>query len=207
MVIDNADNGFSEQLNPGCTVSWSCMKGSMLFGLCLLFISTISWSAGLGIRAYSDPKPAPDFTLSDLSGRLHQSSDYRGRAYIISFWATWCVPCIRELPDLQRAAEILENDGIVVLTANSSESREVIEQFMATHPVNLPVLLDQGSNMLRQWRVLALPTAYLVNTEGRIVARVVGGIEWAEASILRHVQSLISTIQSIEVRSESTNDL
>ncbi|MEW8549601.1 MAG: TlpA disulfide reductase family protein [Candidatus Thiodiazotropha endolucinida] len=179
------------------------MKSSMLVALYFIFASTASWSAGLGIRSYSEPKFASDFSLPDLTGQIHEGSDYRDRAYIISFWATWCVPCIKELPDLQRAAEILDDENIAILTVNSGESREVIEQFLVQRSVTLPVLLDQDSSMLRQWRVLALPTSYIVNAKGQVVARVVGGIDWDELSILARVRSLAAANQNDDSHRES----
>ncbi|MEW8203694.1 MAG: TlpA disulfide reductase family protein [Candidatus Thiodiazotropha endolucinida] len=179
------------------------MKSPMLVALYFIFASTASWSAGLGIRSYSEPKFASDFSLPDLTGQIHEGSDYRDRAYIISFWATWCVPCIKELPDLQRAAEILDDENIAILTVNSGESREVIEQFLVQRSVTLPVLLDQDSSMLRQWRVLALPTSYIVNVKGQVVARVVGGIDWDELSILARVRSLAAANQNDDSHRES----
>ncbi|MCG8024292.1 MAG: TlpA family protein disulfide reductase [Candidatus Thiodiazotropha endolucinida] len=179
------------------------MKSSMLVALYFIFASTASWSAGLGIRSYSEPKFASDFSLPDLTGQIHEGSDYRDRAYIISFWATWCVPCIKELPDLQRAAEILDDENIAIFTVNSGESREVIEQFLVQRSVTLPVLLDQDSSMLRQWRVLALPTSYIVNAKGQVVARVVGGIDWDELSILARVRSLAAANQNDDSHRES----
>ncbi|MBT3014105.1 MAG: TlpA family protein disulfide reductase [Candidatus Thiodiazotropha sp. (ex Clathrolucina costata)] len=179
------------------------MKSPMLVALYFILASTASWSAGLGIRTYSEPKFASDFSLPDLTGQIHEGSDYRDRAYIISFWATWCVPCIKELPDLQRAAEILDDENIIILTVNSGESREVIEQFLVQRSVTLPVLLDQDSSMLRQWRVLALPTSYIVNAKGQVVARVVGGIDWDELSILARVRSLAAANQNDDSHRES----
>ncbi|MCG8048118.1 MAG: TlpA family protein disulfide reductase [Candidatus Thiodiazotropha endolucinida] len=179
------------------------MKSPMLVALYFIFASTASWSAGLGIRTYSEPKFASDFSLPDLTGQIHEGSDYRDRAYIISFWATWCVPCIKELPDLQRAAEILDDENIAILTVNSGENREVIEQFLVQRSVTLPVLLDQDSSMLRQWRVLALPTSYIVNAKGQVVARVVGGIDWDELSILARVRSLAAANQNDDSHRES----
>ncbi|MEW8229991.1 MAG: TlpA disulfide reductase family protein [Candidatus Thiodiazotropha endolucinida] len=179
------------------------MKSPMLVALFFILASTASWSAGLGIRTYSEPKFASDFSLPDLTGQIHEGSDYRDRAYIISFWATWCVPCIKELPDLQRAAEILDDENIAILTVNSGESREVIEQFLVQRSVTLPVLLDQDSSMLRQWRVLALPTSYIVNAKGQVVARVVGGIDWDELSILARVRSLAAANQNDDSHRES----
>ncbi|WP_316366157.1 TlpA family protein disulfide reductase [Candidatus Thiodiazotropha sp. CDECU1] len=172
------------------------MKAATLVILYILFAPTLAWSTGLGIRAYTVPKPAADFFLPDMMGEIHQRFDYRERAYIVSFWATWCSPCIKELPDLQRAAEILGADNIAVVTVNSGESRELVQQFIKERSLILPVLLDRDSHMLRQWQVLALPTSYIVNARGLVVARVVGGIDWDELSILAQVRSLISANQN-----------
>ena len=154
--------------------------------------ATTSWSAGLGIRAYSEPKAASDFSLRDLAGRVHERADYRDQAYIVSFWATWCTPCIKEFPDLQRAAGILAQEGVTVLTVNNGESKDAIEQFLSKRSISLPILLDESSTMLEQWRVLALPTAYIVNAKGLVVARVIGGVDWDEPSVLAQVKALIA---------------
>ncbi|MES9947099.1 MAG: TlpA disulfide reductase family protein [Candidatus Thiodiazotropha sp.] len=110
-------------------------------------------------------KPATDFFLPDMMGEIHQRLDYRERAYIVSFWATWCSPCIKELPDLQRAAEILGAFGPGLPYAET---------------------------------MAGAGTAYFIYRQcpGIVVARVVGGIDWDELSILAQVRSLISVNQN-----------
>ncbi|MCU7810904.1 MAG: TlpA family protein disulfide reductase [Candidatus Thiodiazotropha sp. (ex Notomyrtea botanica)] len=172
------------------------MIKNVIIGVLLLLVSTTVVSAGLGLRTYNDPKIVNDFATSDLSGQSHQRSDYANKPFIVSFWATWCVPCIKEMPHLQRAAELLVEDGVRVLTVNSGEGREKIESFLKRRPIKLPILLDENAVMIEQWRVLALPTSYLVNADGLVVARVVGGLDWDEPSVLTQVRSLILTPHS-----------
>ncbi|MCU7829967.1 MAG: TlpA family protein disulfide reductase [Candidatus Thiodiazotropha sp. (ex Myrtea sp. 'scaly one' KF741663)] len=172
------------------------MIGKPIIFILLILFSTAAVSTGLGLRSYNDPKLATDFSLSDLAGQLHQRSDYANKPYIVSFWATWCVPCIKEMPYLQRAAELLNKDGITVLTVNSGEVREKIDSFLKRRPIKLPILLDERAVMIEQWRVLALPTSYLVNADGLVVARVVGGLDWDKPSVLTQVRTLILTPHS-----------
>ncbi|MCU7804591.1 MAG: TlpA family protein disulfide reductase [Candidatus Thiodiazotropha sp. (ex Lucinoma annulata)] len=162
----------------------------------LVLISITAYAVAIGVRLYPNPKPANDFSLPDLTGKIHQITDYRGKAYILNFWATWCAPCIKEMPALERAAEILQEQEILVLTVNSGETRQEIEKFINKTPINLPILLDGNSKVMDKWKVLALPTSYIVDVEGMVVARVVGGQEWDDPSVLTQIRALTSASQS-----------
>ncbi|MCU7854226.1 MAG: TlpA family protein disulfide reductase, partial [Candidatus Thiodiazotropha sp. (ex Lucinoma borealis)] len=155
----------------------------------LVLISITAYAVAIGVRLYPNPKPANDFSLPDLTGKIHQITDYRGKAYILNFWATWCAPCIKEMPALERAAEILQEQEILVLTVNSGETRQEIEKFINKTPINLPILLDGNSKVMDKWKVLALPTSYIVDVEGMVVARVVGGQEWDDPSVLTQIRA------------------
>ncbi|MCU7948037.1 MAG: TlpA family protein disulfide reductase [Candidatus Thiodiazotropha sp. (ex Cardiolucina cf. quadrata)] len=162
----------------------------------LVLISITAYAVAIGVRLYPNPKPANDFSLPDLTGKIHQITDYRGKAYILNFWATWCAPCIKEMPALERAAEILQEQEILVLTVNSGETRQEIEKFINKTPINLPILLDGNSKVMDKWKVLALPTSYIIDVEGMVVARVVGGQEWDDPSLLTQIRALTSASQS-----------
>ncbi|MCU7918420.1 MAG: TlpA family protein disulfide reductase [Candidatus Thiodiazotropha sp. (ex Epidulcina cf. delphinae)] len=151
-----------------------------------------AYTLGIGLRTYADPKPAVDFYLPDLAGRIHQLSDYKGKAYLFSFWATWCVPCVKEMPPLERAAKILQQDGIAVLTVNTGETQQEVERFLDRVAIDLPILLDPDAKAMDAWRVLALPTSYIVNRDGTIAARVVGGLAWDDPFVLDQVRALAS---------------
>jgi len=161
--------------------------GILLF---MLSISVTAQQAGKGLTPLSDKPLAPDFTLSDLDGNPHRLSDYRGKVVIVNFWATWCPPCRAEMPSMQRAWEQLQKQGIVMLGINVGEDEDTIFQFTADYPVEFPLLLDQESTVIDQWPVLGLPTTFVVDPEGRIAYRAIGGREWDDPELLAQVRKL-----------------
>jgi len=163
-----------------------------LLGILLLILSSSvsSQQAGKGLTPLSDKPLAPDFTLSDLDGNPHRLSDYRGKVVIVNFWATWCPPCRAEMPSMQRAWEQLQKQGIVMLGINVGEDEDTIFQFTADYPVEFPLLLDQQSKVIDQWPVLGLPTTFVVDPDGRIAYRAIGGREWDDPELLAQVRKL-----------------
>ncbi len=121
---------------------------------------------------------APEFSLMDIEGKRHRLSDYRGRVVIVNFWATWCPPCIAEMPSMQRAWEQLEPDGILLLGINTGESKAAIERFDSKYPVDFPLLMDPDSTVTGAWPVRGMPTTFVVDPEGQIAYRAVGAREW-----------------------------
>lgn len=91
---------------------------------------------------------------------------------------------------MQRAWEVLEKEGIMMLGINVGEDEETVFGFTASHPVEFPLLLDSDSTVIGQWPVRGLPTTFLVNPEGRIVYRAIGGREWDAPSLLAMVRAL-----------------
>ena len=121
--------------------------------------------------------PLPALTLTDLEGRAHALSDYRGRRLLINFWASWCVPCVEEMPALNRAQEKFGDHAPIVLGIAMDEPDRV-RTFLAAHPVSYPILLGQleapsTSLQLGDEREI-LPFSVLVDPDGRIIATHVG---------------------------------
>lgn len=112
-------------------------------------------------------KPAPSFTLTDLSGKEHSLSDFRGKAVALDFWATWCAPCRKELPDLAEVAKNLESEGIVLLTINA-ESKEKVEKFLKDINISPTVLLDKDKTIMAKYNVQAIPMLFLIDRKGVI---------------------------------------
>ena len=114
-------------------------------------------------------KPAPDFTLPALDGRLVRLRDYQGRVVVLNFWATWCTPCQEEMPlldQLHRSA----SEELVVLAVNQGERPEQVQAFLEQHQLRLPVLLDRDTRVSRQYGVRGLPTTIVIDPTGRIAA-------------------------------------
>ena len=164
----------------------------ILLTLLFLTLSPLSTAqqAGKGLTPLPERPLAPDFVLADLDGGRHRLSDYRGQVVIINFWATWCPPCRAEMPSMQRAWEQLEKEGILMFGIDVGEDEDRIFQFSADYPVEFPLLMDQDSNVIDQWPVRGLPTTFVVDPEGGIAYRAIGGREWDDPALLALVRAL-----------------
>ena len=137
-----------------------------------------------------DPQP-PALRLADLGGRPRDLADYRGRVVIVHFWATWCPPCVHEMPLLVDLVDRYRGAGLTVLAVNLGEPREVIESFLAHTPVNFDILLDPEQSAPRRWQVYAFPTSFLLDGEGRIRYSAAGALEWNGEEVSETIDALL----------------
>jgi peroxiredoxin len=126
------------------------------------------------LAAGSEKKSAPDFTLNDLSGRLVSLSSYRGKTILINFWATWCVPCLKEIPDLVKLQRSIKGPFTVVGIAVASGEPDDITKFTKDHGMNYPILLDPDQRAYQKFRLIGLPASFLVDKNGTIAKSYVG---------------------------------
>lgn len=120
-------------------------------------------------RPLSGGREAVDFTLPALDGTSVSLADYAGRAVFLNFWATWCVPCVQEMPAFQQFARQQGDDGAVVLAVNFGESPEDIAPFLEGIGVtDLTILLDTDFAVANDYGVGNLPTTYLIDAEGTL---------------------------------------
>jgi peroxiredoxin len=138
---------------------------------------------------------APDFQLIDMDDKKHRLSDYRGKPVIINFWATWCPPCREELPSMNRAWKKIKQDGIIMLAVNVGEDDDTIFSFLGSYPIDFTVLLDQSGEVTEQWPIKGLPTTFVINPQGYIVYRAIGGRAWDDDNLLDKVRELRKQIQ------------
>ena len=160
----------------------------------LLTLSLLAGPAMAGERTPLRPLepriPAPDFTLQDMDDETHRLSDYRGRVVLVNFWATWCPPCRREMPSMQRAWEQLRPEGIEILAVDVGEDEETIFTFSGELELEFPILLDHDATAVEKWPVRGLPATFVVDPEGRIAYQVVGGREWDDPAIMEQLRQL-----------------
>lgn len=133
---------------------------------------------------------APEFELPDLDGNKKKLSDFRGRVVVINFWATWCPPCRDEIPSMQRAWQILERENVMMLAIHVGGSVDKIWTFLTDHAAEFPVLHDARSRTSRSWPLVGLPTSFVVDTEGRIALRAIGGREWDDPRLIKEILDL-----------------
>jgi len=123
---------------------------------------------------------APDFGLSDLSGKTVRLSNFRGKAILLNFWATWCAPCRQEMASMERAYREYKDRGLAVLAVSLDRgSQSAVEAFVRQLNLSFPVLLDPTKKIANIYRVYGLPTTYLIDRYGYIVVREYGGRDWS----------------------------
>jgi len=142
----------------------------------------------------ADPASAEGaVTFADGAGAPRTLADFRGRGVVLNFWATWCAPCVREMPALDRLRAILEADGIAVLAVSGDRGgAPVVETFYKEHDIgNLPVLVDKGLRGARARKIAGLPTTLIIDRDGRELGRLAGAAEWDTPEAVSFIRSCI----------------
>ncbi|MFN2457659.1 MAG: TlpA family protein disulfide reductase [Chitinophagaceae bacterium] len=116
--------------------------------------------------------------LTDIKGQLHSLKQYEGKVILINFWATWCKPCIQEMPSIKEMQDILQNENIIFLMA-SNETPEQIKEFANTHDYKFNFVRIENSEEIN---VQALPTTFIFNKKGDLVFSETGSRKWNEKS-------------------------
>jgi thiol-disulfide isomerase/thioredoxin len=111
---------------------------------------------------------------------------------LVNFWATWCEPCIAEMPSIERLRAKLGGQPFDVIAVNYGESRERITEFLQRQHVSLPVLLDPGQEAANAWNAKGLPMTFLVDADGRVRYWVFGEMDWDRGEGLKVVQQLVA---------------
>jgi thiol-disulfide isomerase/thioredoxin len=132
------------------------------------------WLAGilLGLLALS----AHAFTVTDTDGKTHRLEDYKGKWVLVNFWATWCPPCLEEIPDLVALYENKTNNLMVIGIALDYRNAKQVKDFADSMDVSYPIVLGNPTMASQIGPVDGLPTTYLYNPEGEMVAHQVGGV-------------------------------
>jgi thiol-disulfide isomerase/thioredoxin len=126
------------------------------------------------------PVPAPLEVFTDLGGARVRLADFEGRFLLVNFWATWCAPCVREMPALERLQAKLADEGLHVLAVSIDRGgAKVVEPFAARLGLTgLPLYLDPKSALARAFGIAGLPTTFLIDAEGQVIRALSGAAEW-----------------------------
>jgi peroxiredoxin len=124
-------------------------------------------------------KPAPDFALTDLAGKEHKLSDYKGKDILIIFWATWCPPCRMEIPHLIELRKTVA-DGELAMLAISNEALELVKKFVAQAEINYTVLIDRGTLPGPYDTISAIPSSFFIDRQGKMKLATTGLVSLKE---------------------------
>lgn len=149
---------------------------------------------GYQLTALPTPVAAPDFTLPDMDEKTHTFSDFRGKVVVLNFWATWCPPCRREMPSMQRLYQKFNGDDFTVIAINQTEDTDHVFAYLGQLEVDptFTILFDHESLVAQAFDVKGLPTTYLIDKQGRIRYRAIGGREFDHPEVEKQIQELIN---------------
>ena len=133
---------------------------------------------------------APAMQLQTYEGKPFDLADHRGRVVVVNFWATWCAPCLKEMPALEKAWKTLRGKDILLVGVNLGDTSRKVERFLKHRPVSFPILMDVGSDMFEVWQIQSLPTTYIVGPDARIHLGAIGDRDWASDDILNMIINL-----------------
>jgi len=136
--------------------------------------------------------PAPNFRLTDLSGREYRLSDLRGKIVFLNLWATWCPPCRDEMPSMERLHRRLAGDDFIILAVSEdAQGARAVAPFVQQLGLTFPVLLDADGNLPRKYGVTGYPETFVIDRAGRVIQHVIGPEDWGSDQMYLYFQRLI----------------
>ncbi len=173
------------------------IRAAALLLACLVAAMTCVQAANPGLHggfsvAYKSPA-APHLRLKSVDGREFDLSTLKGRVVVVNFWATWCPPCIEEMPTIQNLWDDTHGNGLDVLAVNVGEPVDVIQAFLDDFEPKLtfPILLDSHGEAFQTWKVRGLPKSFVVNKRGQIIYEAEGGRDMNSEHIRGRLQALM----------------
>lgn len=141
---------------------------------------------------YGNP-PAPSLDLRSMEDKHYRLSDYRGSVVLINFWATWCPPCMQELPTLQKLKQKLAGERFEIFAVNLGEDENAIRAFQDKFQISMefPILLARDESIVEQWKIQGLPMSYIIDPAGRWTYEALGPRDFAHLLVVERIRSLL----------------
>ena len=145
------------------------------------------------LRPVAGNPDALDFTLEDRLGEVRRLSQLRGQVVVVNFWATWCAPCLAELPTMQALWERLSDGPFEVLAINVGEESSTIDRFLNEFDPSLGfrILIDPKMRVVHKWQVRGVPTTYVVDRQGRLAEFAEGGMDFTNDFVVGRIRRLM----------------
>ena len=135
--------------------------------------------------------PAPDFTLPDLEGRMVSLADYKGKVVLLNIWATWCPPCVEEMPSMEALYRKMRGEAFDILAVSiDTDGSKSVTPFMQKHKLTFPALIDTKGLMQNLYRTTGVPESLIIDKKGVVVEKIIGPQDWASPQVVKFFQSL-----------------
>ena len=145
----------------------------------------------LAIVRFEEKIKTQNFILTSLDGIEISLEDYRGKIVLLNFWATWCLPCLVEMPSMEKLYNEFKDKGFTILAIDMQEDADSVKVFSEKLKLNFPILLDSDGSVGQFYGVRSIPTTYLVDREGYLIGSALGARDWASESAFMLIKQLL----------------
>jgi thiol-disulfide isomerase/thioredoxin len=168
-----------------------CMRA---VGLMLVPALLLAQQPPRNFVAHDEPQPGPSVSFEDDQGQPRSTADFRGKIVLLNVWATWCAPCIKEIPALDRlAAALKDEDFVVVAVSVDRKGIDAVRRAFRERDVQrLPIYIDRSGEALRRVRAVGLPASLLLDREGRELGRAAGAAAWDDSETIAFFRRVVS---------------
>jgi peroxiredoxin len=159
----------------------------------LFFALVFTKSASKGMKIITEGDSAPEFSLSSVDGRTVTLSELRGKVVMVHFWATWCPPCVEEMPTLDRLYRDMVGKDFELLAVSVDETgASGIVPFLQRNKLSLPVLLDSDHAVAKRYGTFKFPETYILDRNGIVKYKIIGARDWAAPDAVQGLRELIT---------------
>ena len=163
------------------------------------FVLALALCAGAGAEAAEIARTlspakltrAPELSVRDAKGEVRRLADYKGQVLVINFWATWCEPCLAEMPSLEDLERKFAGRRFKVLAVNFAEGEERVKAFLDNYDIHLEVLYDKDMGAAKRWNARILPASFVLDPAGTVRYSIVGEADWTAPAIVAAIEKLV----------------
>ena len=160
----------------------------LLIAVVLISISGMLQAANL--KAVEGKVVAPSLVLKDLQGKQHDLKDYKGQVVLVQFWATYCGPCRKEMPSMNKMMKQMGDVPFKILAVDMGETKEEVDQFVSEVKPEFTILMDEDGKSIEDWRVFAAPSNFIIDPDGYIRYTLFGGVEWDSVELIEKLKAV-----------------
>jgi peroxiredoxin len=136
--------------------------------------------------------PAPDFKFPGLDGKMVSLSDYKGKVVLVNIWATWCPPCVAEMPSMEKLYRKFKGENFEILAVSIDETGlKAVAPFMKKTRLTFPALIDSKGAIKPVYRITGIPESFIIDKQGILIKKIVGPVDWASPKVFRFFSKLI----------------
>jgi peroxiredoxin len=140
-------------------------------------------------------QPAPGFTLPGLDGKMVSLSDYRGHVVLVNVWATWCPPCVDEMPSMEKLYRELKGEKFEILAISiDAPGKKAVAPFMKKYNLSFPALMDPNGTIKALYQTTGVPESFIINQEEILIEKIIGPRDWAAPAVVGFFRNLLDAL-------------